>query len=145
MEQCEFKKKMEETDFEKLSKKELRKLIKYCLKVDDETKVRKTFPNGTFRLIILMEELSELIQETSKYIRCKGDRNHIMEEIADVRISIEYLEHLINAEEDELNHAMRIKADRLKDGTKKYRDDYLQNHSKKDKKKKKGKKKNVKD
>ena len=144
MDQMEFRKRMEETDFEKLSKKELRKLIKYCLKVDDETKISKTFPKGTFRLVILMEELSELIQETSKYIRGKGDKDHIMEEIADVRISIDYLEHLIGAEDDDLNHAMRIKADRLKNGTESYLEEYSKAHPKKDKKKKKGKK-NAKD
>nr|DAE00579.1 MAG TPA: hypothetical protein [Myoviridae sp. ctrf010] len=71
MDQMEFRKRMEEVDFEKLSKKELRKLIKYCLKVDEDTEIWKTFPKGTFRLVILMEELSELIQETSKYIRGK--------------------------------------------------------------------------
>nr|DAE00573.1 MAG TPA: NTP-PPase-like protein [Myoviridae sp. ctrf010] len=66
-----------------------------------------------------------------------------MEEIADVRISIDYLEHLVGAEDDELSHAMRIKADRLKNGTEKYLEEYLQEHPKKDKKKKKGKKKNA--
>ena len=100
MDQMEFRKRMEETDFEKLSKKELRKLIKYCLKVDDETKISKTFPKGTFRLVILMEELSELIQETSKYIRGKGDKDHIMEEIADVKLVLDEVIFLMAIDEE---------------------------------------------
>lgn len=145
MDQDEFKKKLGEETFEKLSKKELRKLIEWCLEVDDKTKENKRFPRGTSRLIILMEELAELGQETSKFIRGKGNKDHIMEEIADVRISIEYLEHLINTKEEELDHAMRIKADRLRTGTEKYLEEYLNKHSKKKKKKnKKGGKKNEK-
>lgn len=140
MDQSEFKKKLGEGTFEKLSKKELRKLVEWCLEVDDKTKENKRFPRGTSRLIILMEELAELCQETSKFIRGKGDKDHILEEIADVRISIDYLEHLINAKEEELDHAIRIKADRLRTGTEKYLEEYLDNHPKKNKKKKKNKK-----
>ena len=41
--------------------------------------------------IIAMEELSELQKEISKFLRDKGDSDHLAEEVADVEIMIEQL------------------------------------------------------
>lgn len=45
----------------------------------------------TPQLIMAMEEMSELIQALSKYIRKKGNVDNISEEIADVEIMIAQL------------------------------------------------------
>lgn len=54
------------------------------------------------QLVVAMEEMSELIKELSKDIRGKANRNHIVEEIVDVKIMIEQLEQIYEITKDEL-------------------------------------------
>lgn len=58
------------------------------------------------QLIMLMEECAELIQASSKQLRRKDKSiNHLIEELADVRIMIEQIEYLYgikNLVEDEM-------------------------------------------
>lgn len=72
-------------------------------------------PRGHRNLIIVMEELAELSQEVSKQIRGKGDRVAIIEESADVLLSIRYIQEIVGISDDELNRAVAVKSERLAD------------------------------
>lgn len=48
------------------------------------------------QMIVAIEELSELTKEITKYLRDKGDINHISEEMADVKIVIAQLELMLD-------------------------------------------------
>ena len=51
---------------------------------------------GKMQLIVAIEELSELQKELTKYIRGKSDREHLIEEIADVQLMIDELKEYFN-------------------------------------------------
>lgn len=51
-------------------------------------------------MIVAIEELSELQKEICKYLRGKGDMQHIAEEVADVEIMIEQLTMAFNIRAD---------------------------------------------
>ena len=66
-------------------------------------------------LVILMEELSELSQEVSKVIRNRSeDKLGLIEEIADVELSIEFLKDEMNITDFDINRIKNIKIERLK-------------------------------
>ena len=70
------------------------------------------------QLVMLMEECGELIQACSKLIRSK-DRavNNLIEELADVRIMIEQIEHLYGLKslvEDEMEFKLKRQLERMK-------------------------------
>lgn len=67
---------------------------------------------GTMNLIIVMEELAELQQEISKTIRGKGDRTHLMEEMADVYLGIKYLQEIFDIDDRAIARASNVKLDR---------------------------------
>lgn len=71
--------------------------------------------SGYHELIIAMEELSELQKEISKFLRGKGDKFALIEEMGDVLICIVYLQEIFNIPTWELYKAMNIKIDRLQD------------------------------
>ena len=64
------------------------------------------------RLVICMEEASELSQAISKIYRNKGDRLNLIEEIGDMMICIESLKQLYNITEGEVNKAINVKIHR---------------------------------
>lgn len=64
------------------------------------------------QLIVANEELGELSKEICKYLRGIGNRENLVEEIADVRIMIEQLEMLFDCHED-VETMMQGKAERL--------------------------------
>ena len=70
---------------------------------------------GHMTLIIAMEELSELIKEISKYLRGKGDRHNILEELADVQVETRYIKEICGISDEELNKAVNVKVQRIKD------------------------------
>jgi len=70
-------------------------------------------PRGHRNLIIVMEELSELSKEISKQLRDKGDQYNILEELADVQLSIYYVQEICGVNNDDLHKAMNIKMRRL--------------------------------
>lgn len=47
---------------------------------------------GDMQMIVAIEELSELQKELTKHLRDKGNKTHIAEEVADVKIMIEQIE-----------------------------------------------------
>ena len=57
---------------------------------------------GKIKLTVLTEELAELIQEVTKIIRGKYKGVGLLEELADVLISIEYLKEICDISEDEI-------------------------------------------
>lgn len=48
------------------------------------------------QLIVAIEELSELQKEICKILRGKGDRNHLLEEVADVTVMLEQIEMIFD-------------------------------------------------
>lgn len=70
-------------------------------------------PRGHGNLIIVMEELSELTKEISKWLRGKGDRISMIEELADVNLGIYYIQEICKITDDEVHKAMNVKVDRL--------------------------------
>ena len=60
-------------------------------------------------MVVCMEELSELIKEVSKYIRGKGNKHHLTEEIADVLITIDELINLHDIREEDIQNQIIYK------------------------------------
>ncbi len=56
----------------------------------------------TTQIVVVMEELAELIQACSKYIRNGKVTNNLYNEIADVEIMIGQLKHIADIDEDKL-------------------------------------------
>ncbi len=70
--------------------------------------------NGSRNLIIVMEELAELTQQLSKFLRGKRDNIGLIEETADVYMSLEYVKYICGISEVDINKAINVKLDRLK-------------------------------
>lgn len=71
--------------------------------------------NGNYNLVIAMEELNELGQQISKVLRGKLDKSHLIEEVADVTIALQYVKQICDISETELNNAIQYKIKRLDD------------------------------
>lgn len=71
------------------------------------------YPRGHRNLIIATEELAELTQEITKHLRGKGDYYNILQELADVRIVLWYVQEVCGINEEELNKAVNVKIHRL--------------------------------
>lgn len=63
--------------------------------------------------IVAMEEMAELQKEISKELRGQGDRDGILEEMADVMIVMGNISCLKGISEDELARAVEIKLERI--------------------------------
>ena len=63
--------------------------------------------------IVAMEEMAELQKEISKELRGQGERNGILEELADVMIVCGNIGRLQGFTENELARAVEIKAERI--------------------------------
>lgn len=64
------------------------------------------------QMIVAIEELSELQKEICKLLRGKGDRNHLLEEVADVKVVIEQIEMMFDLD-PAVNIVMCEKVERL--------------------------------
>lgn len=91
-------------DLEKILNQSIEKLH------NDKIDMIKGFRN----IIIILEELGELNKELTKALRDKEDRIGIIEETADVLICIEYIKKIFNITEREINSAIYVKANELK-------------------------------
>lgn len=67
-----------------------------------------------YQCVVASEEMSELQKELSKFIRGKGNRQNIIEEIADVEIMLEQLRIIFRLNEDEIQLAKNGKLHRLR-------------------------------
>lgn len=61
------------------------------------------------KCVIVTEELAELSQCVSKYIRGCGDKMNLLEEMADVYICMKYLEKMFDLTPDEIQQAIDVK------------------------------------
>lgn len=73
------------------------------------------YPRGHHNLIIAAEELNELGQQVCKLLRGTGDKNDLIEELADVYLSSIYIKEIGNISDAELNKAINVKIARLND------------------------------
>lgn len=64
---------------------------------------------GDLQLIIACEELSELQKEICKYLRNKGDKDHIKEEMADVQLMLDELKVFFDISQEEIYRIKRKK------------------------------------
>lgn len=69
-------------------------------------------------MIIVMEELAELSQATSKQLRNKGDYYNLIEEMADVIICLQFLKDNYNISKEDLIKSINTKIDRINNRTK---------------------------
>ena len=81
-----------------------------------ENVLSKTIVKNGIKLqsVIAMEECSELIKEISKFIRGKGNKDNLVEEMADVLIVIEQLKMMYAISPQELGEMVGKKVNRLK-------------------------------
>ena len=77
-------------------------------------KVINTYPKE-HQLMMLMEELAELIQATSKLVRY-GDTEPFMEEFADVEVMLEQMRQMYHIDDDEINKRAEKKLFRALNG-----------------------------
>lgn len=103
MNRHDFKTKYKEAS-EEVDRKRLRMLIKRNIASQDKE---------NRLLIIAMEELAELIQQLSKVLRNRTDRQCLIEEIADTLLMLESVKKICNVKTEEINKALNVKMDRL--------------------------------
>lgn len=77
-------------------------------------KVIQAYPKE-HQLMMLMEELAELIQATSKLVRY-GDTEPFLEEFADVEVMLEQMRQMYHIDDDEVNKRAEKKLWRALDG-----------------------------
>lgn len=65
------------------------------------------------QLTVAIEEMSELTKEICKNNRGNDNRDHIIEEVADVYVMLEQLEIIFNIEPREVLEVMNAKIERL--------------------------------
>ena len=78
------------------------------------SKVIQAYPKE-HQLMMLMEELAELIQATSKLVRY-GDTELFLEEFADVEVMLEQMRQMYHIDDDEINKRAEKKLYRALDG-----------------------------
>lgn len=77
-------------------------------------KIIKIYPKE-HQLLLAMEELAELTQAISKYLRY-GDTEPLMEEYADVEIMLEQIKQMLQIDDNEINKRADKKLWRALDG-----------------------------
>lgn len=90
---------------DQLDKKKLRCIIEQELNLNDQ--------DGSYQLVLAMEELSELIQQVSKVIRGSSNYYDLLQELADVTICIETIKRITKIETKELYKAVNVKVNRI--------------------------------
>lgn len=66
------------------------------------------------QLVVALEELSEAQKEICKFLRGKGDPEHLTEEIADAQIMLEQVQMLCGVDEAAVQEQMDSKIERLR-------------------------------
>ena len=108
MDRNEFKEKLNKTS-DIVDEKYCEDIIKNSLSAIPSSKNNI----GTMNLLIVMEELAELSQEISKYIRDSNNKIGILEEMADVYLGLKYIQKVIGISDEMMNKAINIKLERL--------------------------------
>jgi NTP pyrophosphatase (non-canonical NTP hydrolase) len=65
--------------------------------------------------VVAIEELSELQKELTKFIRGKGNRENLIEEVADVLVMITQIQLMYHIPDDDVEKVMHFKLNRLKE------------------------------
>lgn len=65
------------------------------------------FDNNEQVLYLCVEEFSEITKEITKYLRGKGDRDHILEELAHAQIAVRQLQTVFGVGDRELAAAVQ--------------------------------------
>lgn len=71
---------------------------------------------GSANLIVVMEEFAEAAQEVSRYLRGRGDKMSLLEEMADAMIGIWYVQKVCELPDEDLNKAINAKLAYSRDG-----------------------------
>lgn len=66
------------------------------------------------QFVVALEELSEAQKEICKFLRGKGDPEHLTEEIADAQIMLEQVQMLCGIDEGAVQEQMDSKIERLR-------------------------------
>lgn len=90
-----------------------RKRISEIMNESIDSNLKDGNPRGHKNLIIVMEEMAELIQEVSKELRGKGDYFDLLQELADVQISICYIQQICKISDIDLMKAINVKIKRI--------------------------------
>lgn len=79
--------------------------------MDIKKRVIEMLEHGSFPInnMICVEELAELQKEVSKMFRCKGSKQNLLEEMADVSIVLEMLKVLYGIDDSELEEEVTKK------------------------------------
>lgn len=78
------------------------------------SRVIKAYPRD-HQMLVAMEELAELTQAISKYLRY-GDTEPLLEEFTDVLIMLEQIRQMLKIEDDEVNRRAGAKLYRTLEG-----------------------------
>lgn len=79
---------------------------------DDKVKLLLNSKSNTENKAIIIEELSELQKEITKDIRKKLNKEHLLEEMADVVIVLHMAKEIYNISESELDKVINKKMER---------------------------------
>lgn len=79
---------------------------------DDKVKLLLNSKSNTENKAIIIEELSELQKEVTKDIRKKLNKEHLLEEMADVVIVLHMAKEIYNISESELDKVINKKMER---------------------------------
>ena len=72
--------------------------------------------NGkAMQTVVAIEEMSELQKELTKFIRGKGNRDNLIEEVADVLVMITQIQLMYHIPDDQVERIMHLKLNRLKE------------------------------
>lgn len=84
--------------------------------IERDRVIQKSIEKDSWRLkcVMAMEEFAELQQQISKRIRGYGDDVGLLEEMADVYISLHILESIFNVRTEDLEKAIDVKIEREK-------------------------------
>lgn len=93
-----------------LDKKKMKDIVRSfsIANMDNEFAIR-----DPYNLVLAVEELSELQKAIIKYLRNGEDKMAVLEEMADVLISIMSVQAIVGIPTDDLYKAVNVKANRL--------------------------------
>ena len=111
MNKKEFKEKFgsQHPSFSKKEKDHEMSVISKALSIDDGTGI----PPKYSKLAKIIEEMNELEIEITKEMTGTGDRMHVIEELGDVMMCIQYIKKIFNITDDDIQKSLQVKIDRL--------------------------------
>lgn len=93
-----------------LDKRKMKRQIREHLGYNDNS---REIPRAHTCLVVAVEELAELQQKITKYMRGYRDDMGLTEEMADVILSIVYISEICGVSFDDVYKALNVKLDRI--------------------------------